>query len=108
MERKKINRAAIFAPFDALKGLQEALKEREARILKEERIELSEEQQLKISETMHSLKKGMIIEVEFYFNGRYIKVQGKLTQVNGAFKTLTLGENKLAFGDIVGIKVIKQ
>ena len=40
----RAERAKIFAPFDAMKGLQEALRDREERHLRVERHEISEEQ----------------------------------------------------------------
>lgn len=40
----RAERAKIFSPFDAMKGLQEALRDREERHLRVERLDISEEQ----------------------------------------------------------------
>ena len=62
MSRMKISdRAKIFAPYDALKGFKEMLKEQE--LPKEEKKTLSEEQLLELNDTLLSLEKfaGSII-----------------------------------------------
>ena len=56
----KLERAKIFLPFDALKGFQEALREKE-KVLVDRKI-LSIEEKQKISNKLLQIKKGMIIE----------------------------------------------
>ena len=58
---QKLDRAKIFLPFDALKGLQEALREKE-KILVDKKI-LSIEEKEKIAHKLLQVKKGMIIKV---------------------------------------------
>ena len=57
----KLERTKIFLPFDALKGLKEALREKE-KILVDKKI-LSIEEKEKISKKLIQIKKGMIIKV---------------------------------------------
>ena len=62
MQRPKMpikERAKIFAPFDALKGFREMLASEE--IIKEDRIELSEDQIEYLSHIINSLEIGMMI-----------------------------------------------
>ena len=49
-----VSRAKQFLPFDALKGLQEALREKEQE--QEEKIELSEESLLKLNNSYNKIK----------------------------------------------------
>ena len=62
----KLERAKIFLPFDALKGLKEALREKE-KILVDKKI-LSIEEKEKISKKLIQIKKGMIIMLMFLLN----------------------------------------
>ena len=57
----RMSRAAQFAPFDALKGLTEELERRELKKLYTNKKELSEEQEIEISNQLTKLKKGMDI-----------------------------------------------
>lgn len=69
MERVKMpraKRAAQFAPFDALKGLHEALKLKEYQHQRVEKGEISEEDGDKISRTLLRIEKDDQVTVEFY------------------------------------------
>lgn len=57
-------RAKIYAPFDALKGLKEAIAAKE--IIKVPRIELTEERKAEINQILQELKKGEQITVVYY------------------------------------------
>ena len=72
------DRAKQFMPFDALKGLQDALRLKE---YKHERIEmgdLSEDTILKISDTLSSLKKYDKVEIKIYDDGHIKTYSGKV------------------------------
>ena len=67
MQKSKMSvseRAKIFAPFDALKGFREMLKEEER--VKEVKKELSQDMIDDLDNVINSLKLGMMIEVIFY------------------------------------------
>lgn len=102
----RADRAAQFAPFDALKGLKEAIKEREERKSRISRRELSDEQQEVLSETIAQLRKGVLIEVVFYSNGHYVKVQGEFTEINLNNKYIMVGARKINFFDLYEIKIL--
>ena len=61
----KANRAAQFAPFDALKGLNEALRKKEEKLSRVEKIELSEEMSEELSHKLIKLEKGQRIKITF-------------------------------------------
>ena len=69
MERVKMprsKRAAQFAPFDALKGLQEALKMKEYEHSRTQRIDVSEEESQWISNVISEIEKGDLVYVTYY------------------------------------------
>ena len=57
----KADRAKQFLPFDALKGLQEALREKE--IEHEEKRELSEESLMELEKEFNKLEKGSNVKI---------------------------------------------
>ena len=72
----KVDRAKQFLPFDALKGLQEELRKREEKFLWEDRRILSEERLVEINEILCTISSGDEVFVEYYNNGKYIKISG--------------------------------
>ena len=102
----RADRAAQFAPFDALKGLKEAIKEREERKSRTYRRELSEEQQEVLSETIKQLETGAMVEVAFYSNGHYYMLQGVFADINPTNKYIMVGERKINFLDLYEIKIL--
>ena len=69
---KKSDRAKIFAPFSPLKGLYEALCEKERIIVP--KAELCDEHIEEIDRVLHSIECGDVVEVVFYNNGVYEKM----------------------------------
>ena len=102
----RLERAKIFAPFDAMKGLQEALREREERLTRTQRREICEEDIARNSAVLLSLKRGMEVEI-FCWNGSHDVVKrGKITYISPAFDGyLELDHAPIEFADIYDIKV---
>ncbi|MBR4394464.1 MAG: hypothetical protein IKT07_10670 [Oscillospiraceae bacterium] len=100
-------RAKQFQPFDSMKGLQEALRDREERHSRVERHEISEEKQEKNSEVFARLEKGMRIRLEYYSRFHDIIGQGMVTEVSTAFRYLKLDKEKIFFSDIYDITVLE-
>ena len=96
------NRARQFLPFDALTGLKEALHEKELEY--DKRMELSEEQIEKISQSILNLDEKEKISVKFY-NGRvYEEIEGLLTKIDYIRKKIIVDELKINFYDIISIR----
>lgn len=106
MNREKVDRAAQFAPFDALKGLQEELRKREEEHSKVEKKELSEEEMEELSQTILKLEKGDRVRALFFYLGRYVELSGILTNKNTTYKYITIDDSKLFFDDIVKLEII--
>ena len=75
----RAERAKIFSPFDAMKGLQEALRDREERHLRVERHDISEEQAEHNSRIFLKLRRGMKVEIDCYCacTFRWLKLDGE-------------------------------
>ena len=99
-------RARQFAPFDAMKGLQEALRDREERHSRVERHEISEEQMEINSEVFSRLKKGALVRIECYYAFHDVTFTGTVTAIDTVFRYLKLGKDKFPFCDIYTIEIL--
>ena len=103
--KEKINRAAQFMPFDALKGLQQALREREEKMSRVSKKELTEEQNEQISCKLNLLGKGDYAEVIYYLKGHYLSLGGRVTEINAPYKYLVILNRKIPFSEIYKISL---
>lgn len=70
------DRAKQFAPFDALKGLREALHIKEYEHERVSKGDLSIEKIEEISKVLLNLKKGDKVKVKYYHDGHYKDIEG--------------------------------
>ena len=101
----RAERAKIFAPFDAMKGLQEALRDREERHLRVERHEISDEQAERNSRILIMLRRGMKVEIDCYCAFHDVTKRGRITDVNCTFRWLKLEGEQIFFEDIYSIRI---
>jgi len=99
-------RAKLFAAFDAMKGLQEALRDREERRLRVARRELSEEEAEENSRMILRLRTGMEAEVSCYSAFREVLKRGVVTDLDIPGRRLKLGGEWLLFEDIYSIRPV--
>ena len=100
-----LERAKQFLPFDAVKGLQEALREKE--IEHEERIDLAEEALENLEEEFNKIEIGRKVKVKYYKDGKYVVVEGNVSKINNLKKKLEVDfESKINYSDIAKIEVI--
>ena len=95
MTRK--DRAKQFMPFDAMKGLQEALRDREERHSRVARHENSE--------VIMQLEKRSRVAMDFYRAFHDIHEEGVITEISLAYRYLKLNNEKIYFDDIYRIEV---
>ena len=98
-------RAKQFAPFDAMKGLQEALRDREERHTRVERHDISEEQMERNGEILAQLTAGTVVRLECYHAFHDVTVTGTVSRIDAARRYLKLGTEKYMFGDIYTIEI---
>ena len=99
---QKLERAKIFLPFDALKGFQEALREKE-KVLVDKKV-LSIEEKEKISKKLIQIKKGMIIKIIYFENHEYIELEGMVSNIDFTYQYLKIVKKEIQFNDILDIK----
>lgn len=96
-------RAKIFAPFAALKGLPDALKEKEK--IRVPKKEISDYMANKINRALKTIKKGQIITVIYYnkFEQEYVQITGVVDGILYNQKILQVVTTKIPFEDVYEI-----
>ena len=96
-------RAKQFAPFAAVKGLDEALAAKEK--IRVPRRELSDDMAEQLNKELVSLKRGQIVTV-VYYNAQeetYIQLTGMVAKLDEYERKLQITKTKIPFDDIVEI-----
>lgn len=103
---KMSDRAKIFAPYDALKGFKEMLKEQE--LPKEEKKSLSEEQMIELNNQIINLQHGMMVSVKYYnhLEYKYKILEGVFVKLDEVYKKIHIVKNKINIDDILEIKIL--
>ncbi len=99
-------RAKQFAPFDALKGLKEAIAEKE-RIPTPRRI-LAEDALAELNEKLSQLRKGSIVTVVYYciYEQEYHQITGAVVSVDTYWSLLQIGNMAIDFSEIFEIEIL--
>ncbi len=92
--------------FDAMKGLSEALRDREERHCRVEKHDISDEAIEANSRVISVLARGMRVRMEYYRAFHDIVGEGCVTEVSIPFKFLKLDGEKVLFEDIYKIEII--
>lgn len=100
------DRAKIFLSFAALKGFEEALREKEKVIVKKKTI--SEDMKMVISNRLNILKKNDMVKVVYYNSGEYLKIQGLVSKIDPTFQELTVVKTKISFSDIYELRIVEK
>ena len=97
-------RAKQFAPFDALKGLKEAIAERER--VPTPRRTLAEDAIAQINEQLSTLRKGTMVTVVYYceYAQEYHQITGAVTTVDTYWNLLQVGNISIDFSEIAEIE----
>ena len=93
-------------PFDAMKGLHEALRDREERCCRVERHDISEELQQKNSAVLVRLNKGDSVLLDCWHRFHDVQLKGSVTELNSSFGYLCLNGERILFEDIYSIRII--
>ncbi len=103
----RAERAKQFAPFDALKGLREALKLKEYQHERIVKGELSEEKATELSKTLINLEKGDEVVLTYFEDGHNKKIVGALKLLVDENK-VEIERKKILLDDILDIEVRKK
>ena len=96
------NRAKQFMPFAALKGYEDALREREKIVVS--KIELSEERKEELDMKFRQIHKNDIIKVVYFHEDEYIQMQGMVARLDKEARILQIVNTKISFDDIYDIE----
>ena len=99
-------RAKQFLPFDAMKGLSEALRKKEERRTRMARRELSEEEAEVLSRALLSVHAGDRVRIEIFRSGHYLNIEGTLEEIILPYRTLKIGKEKISFDDIFSLRIL--
>ncbi len=102
--KNKAERAKIFMPFAALKGFEEALREKEKVVVKKK--DLNEEEILMLNQKMATLEKGQMIKIVYFNKDEYIEIQGLVARLDKVLGNITVVNTKIDFKDILFLEII--
>ena len=93
-------RAKQFQPFEALRGLKEAIAAKEKTPVPKRH--LSEEMVEEINKTLTSLRKGQIVTVVYYgiYEQNYVQLTGPVSKVDPFWHSLQIGDMAINFSEI--------
>ena len=97
-------RAKQFAPFDALKGLKEAIAKKE-HIPTPKRV-LAEDAVLELNHQLSLLKKGNMVTVVYYchYEQEYYQLTGPVMKVDSFWNYLQVGHMSIDFSEIAELE----
>ena len=95
------DRAKQFMPFAALKGYENALREKEKIVVP--RIELSEDMKEELDIKLKEVKLKDIVSVVYYDKEEYIKITGMVSKVDTSAGYIKIVNQKISFLDVFDI-----
>lgn len=98
-------RAKQFAPFDALAGFDEALREKEREIHRREKKDLSDEEQAHIYHTLARANPGDWIYLSYYEGGEYQTLDGSVDRISQEEKVVIVSGAVIPFAQICAVQV---
>lgn len=102
----RAQRAKQFLPFDAMKGLQEALRDREEHHSRVEKREITEEMREANSAVFLRMQKGDTVRLSYFRRFHEALAEGRVTSIDIPNKYFLLGEEKIFFEDVYDIAIM--
>ena len=90
MVENRVARARQFLPFDALKGLQEALREKEVEY--EVKRDLSEDCLNELNDKFNQIENGSLVKIKYYKSGKYSEIKGIVTNIDYIKKKIQINK----------------
>ena len=101
MVNKKADRARQFLPFDALKGYKAEIEKKKKVIINKKY--LSEDDAKVLEYKLNQITVGMMIKVIYYFEDKYIALEGMVSKIEKENGILVIVKNKINIKDIINI-----
>lgn len=102
----RADRAKQFMPFDALKGFQEALREKE-RVHVPKR-SLSEEEREELDSRLSRIGKRDMVEAEYFQDGEYVSVKGMISGINRQEGWLRIVNTQISLENIAKLNLLQK
>lgn len=99
----KSDRAKIFASFNPLKSLGQALIKKEKVIVP--KAELADDRMEEIDRALHEISAGRMITVVFYCNGEYQRITGCVSAFSPDESKLAVCKREIPFDNIYDLKI---
>lgn len=96
------DRAKQFMPFAALKGYEDALREKEKIVV--EQIELSEERKSELDLKLRQVQRNDMVTVVYFHEDEYLQVTGMVSRVDTDARILKVVNTKIAFDDLYDLE----
>lgn len=92
-------------PFDAMKGLKEALRDREKRHTRTEKSKLAEDSKERNGKILQRLDRGMKVTILCHHAFHEVTKEGWIAEINYHAGYLMLGNLKIYFDDVYEIRI---
>ena len=102
------DRAKQFLPFDAMKGLKEAMEKQEELLSRVEKTELGEEDAEHLSLALSQVERGDAVRVTVFLGGHYCTLTGTVTRLDPVRRLLTIGDLKLPLDDLTSLEILQK
>ncbi len=99
-------RAAMFAPFAALRGYYEMILEQER--VPEERHEPTEEEAEALSRAVARARRGTIVRAVHYDRDAYVETVGCVARVDPVGRVIEVVDAKIAFDDLRELEIVEE
>lgn len=99
----RTQRAKQFAPFDALKGLQDALRLKEYQHERVAKGDIQEDKANEISKVLLGLEKNDVVQVTYFADGHSLQSEGK-AKIDVEKKIIQIDKTKIKLDDLLDIK----
>lgn len=101
------DRAKQFLPFEALNGLGAELKRRREKTYATKKRIISEEKRQEISDVLAKISKNVKVSVIFYAEGKYLSLEGIVSDISYISKFIQIDEGKIFFDDVYDLEIIE-
>ncbi len=96
------DRAKQFMPFAALKGYEEALREKEKIVVA--KVELSEEKKEELNRRMQTVSRNDMVRVVYFKEDEYLQITGMVSRIDKDARILKVVGTKIPFDDIYEVE----
>ncbi len=96
------DRAKQFMPFAALKGYEEALREKEKIVVP--KVELSEEKKEELDRRMQTVGQNDMVRVVYFKEDEYLQITGMVARIDKDARILKVVGTKIPFDDIYEVE----